>query len=198
MAGSGTELGARLRARDTSAAPAALNLVESRTPRAHAEIAALLREVSPAALGGEAPGHVVGVTGPPGAGKSTLLGELVRVWRSRGRTVGALAVDPSPRRSGGALLGDRARIPYDPADDGAFIRSTAAAGRLRGLGPATPAGARGAGAPGGGGGAGGRVRRRGRRDRRRRPERDRHRRGRRHRRGDRPAGLGRRPAVPEE
>src|SRR3954463_9854227 len=101
MRGTGAELGARLRARDTSAAPAALNLVESRTPRAHAEIAALLREVSPAALGGEAPGHVVGVTGPPGAGKSTLLGELVRVWRAGGRTVAALAVDPSPRRGGG-------------------------------------------------------------------------------------------------
>src|SRR3954451_11989570 len=142
MPGSGAELGARLRARDLAVAPAALNLVESRTPAARAEVAALLREVSPAALGGrEAPGHVVGVTGPPGAGKSTLLGELVRAWRSAGRTVAALAVDPSSRRSGGALLGDRARIPYDPADDGVFIRSTAAAGRLGGLAPATRAAA---------------------------------------------------------
>src|SRR3954465_4100136 len=116
MPASGAELGARLRARDRPAAPAALNLLESRTPAARSEGAALLREVSVRALGGrEAPGHVVGVTGPPGAGKSTLLGELVRCWRSRGRTVAALAVDPSSRRSGGALLADRARIPYDPA-----------------------------------------------------------------------------------
>src|SRR3954465_13992083 len=141
MAGSGAELGARLRERDVAAAPAALNLVESRTPQARAEVAALLREVSPAALGGEAPAHVVGVTGPPGAGKSTLLGELVRLWRSAGRTVAALAVDPSSRRSGGALLGDRAPVPDDPADDGVFIRSTAAAGRLGGLAPATRAAA---------------------------------------------------------
>jgi LAO/AO transport system kinase len=142
MPGSGAELGARLRARDLTAAPAALNLLESRTPAARAEATALLREVSVRALGGrEAPGHVVGVTGPPGAGKSTLLGELVREWRSGGRTVAALAVDPSSRRSGGALLGDRARIPYDPADDGVFIRSTAAAGRLGGLAPATRAAA---------------------------------------------------------
>src|SRR3954463_15022712 len=142
MPGSGAELGARLRARDPAAAPAALNLVESRTPAARAEGAALLREVSPGALGGEAPAHVVGVTGPPGAGKSTLLGELVRAWRAGGRTVAALAVDPSSRRSGGALLGDRARIPYDPDDTGVFIRSTEAAGRLGGLAPAPRAAAR--------------------------------------------------------
>jgi LAO/AO transport system kinase len=141
MRGSGAELGARLRERDLTAAPAALNLVESRTRQARAEVAALLREVSPAALGAEAPAHVVGVTGPPGAGKSTLLGELVRAWRAAGRSVAALAVDPSSRRSGGALLGDRARIPYDPEDRGVFIRSTAAAGRLGGLAPATRAGA---------------------------------------------------------
>src|SRR5919199_1553367 len=132
MRGTGAELGVRLREHDLAAAPAALNLLESRTPAARAEVAALLREVSPAALGREAPGHVVGVTGPPGAGKSTLLGELVRAWRSGGRTVAALAVDPSSRRSGGALLGDRARIPYDPADGGVFIRSTAAGGGPRG------------------------------------------------------------------
>jgi LAO/AO transport system kinase len=141
MPATAAELGARLRARDLGAAPAVLNLVESRTPAARAEVAALLRAVSPAALGAEAPAHVIGVTGPPGAGKSTLLGELVGAWRADGRTVAALAVDPSSRRSGGALLGDRARIPYDPADRGVFIRSTAAAGRLGGLAPATRAAA---------------------------------------------------------
>src|SRR5919202_4905077 len=147
MPASGAELGAHLRARDPTAAPAALNLLESRTPAARAEVAALLREVSPAALGGEAPGHVVGVTGPPGAGKSTLLGELMRSWRSDGRTVAALAVDTSSRRSGGALLGDRARIPYDPSDAGVFIRSTAAGGRRGGPGPAAPAAAAARSAP---------------------------------------------------
>ena len=135
----GAELGARLRDGDLTAAPAVLNLVETRG--AHDEVAALLREVSPAALGGEARAHVVGVTGPPGAGKSTLLGELVRAWRAGGRSVAVLAVDPSSRRSGGSLLGDRARIGFDPADAGVFIRSTAAAGRLGGLAPATRAAA---------------------------------------------------------
>ncbi len=137
----GAELGARLRARDLSAAPAVLNLVESATPAAREQVGELLRAVAPAALDGEAPGHVVGVTGPPGAGKSTLLGELVRAWRARGRSVAVLAVDPSSRRSGGSLLGDRARITHDPHDASVFIRSTAAGGRLGGLAPATRAAA---------------------------------------------------------
>ena len=134
-------LGARLRERDLAAAPAALNLLENRAPARREAIAALLAEVAPARLGGEAPGHIVGVTGPPGAGKSTLLSALVRVWRDRGRTVGVLAVDPSSKRSGGALLGDRARIDADPADRDLFIRSMAAGERLGGLAPATRAAA---------------------------------------------------------
>ena len=135
------ELAARLRDGDLSVAPAVLNLVESRAPRDQAAIAELLAAVSPAALGGEAPAHVVGITGPPGAGKSTLLSALLQGWRARGRTVALLAVDPSSKRSGGALLGDRARIDVDPADRGVFIRSMAAGERLGGLAPATRAAA---------------------------------------------------------
>ncbi|HET9739630.1 MAG TPA: GTP-binding protein [Solirubrobacteraceae bacterium] len=135
----GAELGARLRERDLAAAPAALNLLENRGARE--EAAALLAEVSPARLGGEASAHVIGVTGPPGAGKSTLLSALTSAWRAAGRTVAVLAVDPTSRRSGGALLGDRARIEADPADRGLFVRSTAAGERLGGLAPATRAAA---------------------------------------------------------
>ena len=141
MATLAAELGARLRDRDLTAAPEVLNLVETTGPAARGDVAQLLRAVAPAALGGEAPAHVVGVTGPPGAGKSTLLSELVRAWRAAERSVAVLAIDPSSRRSGGALLGDRARIAFDPEDERVFIRSTAAAGRLGGLAPATRAAA---------------------------------------------------------
>lgn len=133
----GAEIGVRLRDRDLSAAPAALNLLESRALRDRDEAARLLHEVSPAAIGAEAPGHVIGVTGPPGAGKSTLLSALVQAWRDRGRSVAVLAVDPSSKRSGGSLLGDRARITYDPDDRQIFIRSTAAGERLGGLAAGT-------------------------------------------------------------
>jgi len=135
----GRELGARLRAHDLRAAPAALNLIESSAPAAREQTQALLASVSPAALGAEAPAHIVGVTGPPGVGKSSLLSRLVARWRARDRSVAVLAVDPTSRRSGGALLGDRARIELDPADRAVFVRSTAAGDRLGGLAPATRA-----------------------------------------------------------
>jgi LAO/AO transport system kinase len=137
----GAALGARLREGDLSAAPAVLNLVESRTPAAQAQTAALLAEIAPERLGGEAAGHIVGVTGPPGVGKSSLLSRLVAQWRARERSVAVLAVDPSSRRSGGSLLGDRARIEVDPGDPATFVRSTAAAERVGGLAPATRAAA---------------------------------------------------------
>src|SRR3954470_9964991 len=134
MANEGAELAARLREGDLTAAPAVLNLVENRTPSAREAVLDLLKGVSPAALQGEAKAHVAGVTGPPGAGKSTLLSELVRAWRAQDRTAAVVAVGPSSKVSGGSLLGDRARITYDPEDRGVFIRSTAAGGRLGGVG----------------------------------------------------------------
>ncbi|MGE0666457.1 MAG: ArgK/MeaB family GTPase [Sphingomonadales bacterium] len=77
--------------------------------------------------------HVIGLTGPPGVGKSTLTGALIRAWRGEGRTVGVIAVDPSSKRTGGALLGDRTRLATNPEDQGVFVRSMAARDRLGGL-----------------------------------------------------------------
>ena len=141
MPDTGAELAQRLRDGDLTAAPAVLNLVENRAPAQAAEIAALLQGVAPAALGAEPRAHLVGVTGPPGAGKSSLLSALIAAWRGQERSVAVLAVDPSSKRSGGSLLGDRARIESDPGDARVFIRSTAAGGRLGGLAPATRAAA---------------------------------------------------------
>jgi LAO/AO transport system kinase len=78
-------------------------------------------------------GLVIGLTGPPGVGKSTLINELMRRWRASGQRIGVIAVDPSSQRTGGALLGDRIRMRSDPLDDGVFVRSLAARGRLGGL-----------------------------------------------------------------
>jgi LAO/AO transport system kinase len=134
-------LAQRLRARDLDAAAAAVNLLESRTESDRGAAMQLLAALSPAALGGEPPGLVAGLTGPPGVGKSSLLSRLCACWRADGRSVAVLAVDPSSRRSGGSLLGDRARIERRPGDTGLFIRSTAAGDRLGGLAANTRAAA---------------------------------------------------------
>lgn len=55
---------------------------------------------------------VLGITGTGGAGKSSLVDEIVRrfVHDQQGLTLGLISVDPSKRRTGGALLGDRIRM----------------------------------------------------------------------------------------
>jgi len=74
------------------------------------------------------PARVVAVTGSGGVGKSTLAGKLIEQGREQGQTVAVLACDPQSPLSGGALLGDRFRMPTRADDDGVFIRSLAAAG----------------------------------------------------------------------
>lgn len=88
----------------------------------------------------EPQGHVIGITGPPGVGKSTLTNALIAQWRQLGRKVGVIAVDPSSKRTGGALLGDRTRFHTDPEDQGIYVRSMAARDRLGGLAGLTVAG----------------------------------------------------------
>ena len=61
---------------------------------------------------GSAGGAVLGITGPGGAGKSSLVDELVlRFLRTfPDKTMAIISVDPSKRKTGGALLGDRIRM----------------------------------------------------------------------------------------
>jgi LAO/AO transport system kinase len=117
---------AELRSGGKSALAAALALIEE-APDSEAAVR-LLEEAYAAPLG-----LVLGLTGPPGVGKSTLASALLRLWRAQGVRVGVIAVDPSSQRTGGALLGDRIRMRTDPTDDGVFVRSLAARGRLGGL-----------------------------------------------------------------
>ncbi|MFC2009130.1 methylmalonyl Co-A mutase-associated GTPase MeaB [Chloroflexota bacterium] len=77
--------------------------------------------------------YIVGVTGAPGGGKSTLVETQVGAFRSRGMTVGVVAIDPTSPLTGGAILGDRVRMQRHSADPGVFIRSVATRGWLGGL-----------------------------------------------------------------
>ncbi|MEL7543946.1 MAG: GTP-binding protein [Pseudomonadota bacterium] len=77
--------------------------------------------------------HIIGLTGPPGVGKSTLIDAMITRYRKDGRSVAVVAVDPSSRRTGGALLGDRTRFYNRAEDDDVFVRSLASRGALGGL-----------------------------------------------------------------
>jgi LAO/AO transport system ATPase len=74
------------------------------------------------------PARVVALTGSGGVGKSTLVGKLIEHLRGLGLRVAVLACDPQSPLSGGALLGDRFRMPSRGDDDGVFIRSLATPG----------------------------------------------------------------------
>ena len=81
----------------------------------------------------EGHGLIVGITGPPGAGKSSLVDTLAAELRRRDKTVAIVAVDPTSRATGGAILGDRVRMSRHYADPGVFIRSMATRGAMGGL-----------------------------------------------------------------
>jgi LAO/AO transport system kinase len=117
----------KIAAGDTRALARAATAIENRDPAT----AQLLSDL------GDKQALVLGVTGPPGAGKSTLVDRLAGVFRSQGKTVAIIAVDPSSAVTGGALLGDRIRMQSHHADSGIFIRSMATRGSLGGLADAT-------------------------------------------------------------
>ncbi|GII27948.1 methylmalonyl Co-A mutase-associated GTPase MeaB [Planotetraspora mira] len=111
----------------------AITLVESTRPD-HRELAQrLLVELTPHA--GKA--RRVGVSGVPGVGKSTFIEALGTSLTARGHRVAVLAVDPSSKRSGGSILGDKTRMGRLSADQNAFIRPSPTAGTLGGVATAT-------------------------------------------------------------
>jgi methylmalonyl-CoA mutase len=97
---------------------------EKLTTRNHLQIAQLIsgaenyfdshqkifEEINRKAATSKAP--VLGITGTGGAGKSSMVDEIVRRFLIdfKDKTVGLISVDPSKRKTGGALLGDRIRM----------------------------------------------------------------------------------------
>src|SRR5262249_8666885 len=71
--------------------------------------------------------RVIAITGAAGVGKSSLVGKLIERFRNQGKSLAVLACDPQSPLTGGALLGDRFRMPNRPDDAGVYIRSLAAA-----------------------------------------------------------------------
>lgn len=122
-------LASSVAAGDPLALARAISLVEEGSERGEEIVAALFPRTGRAS--------VIGITGPPGAGKSSLVNRLVALYRSRGRALGVIAIDPSSAFSGGALLGDRIRMQQHALDPAVFIRSMATRGQFGGLSRAT-------------------------------------------------------------
>jgi methylmalonyl-CoA mutase len=128
LLGGELELPAGLAQGGAPALARALTLVEALADAADEapEVVAEARARIGQACAGAGRPLVVGITGPGGAGKSSLTDELVRrfvdAWPDR--RLGVLSVDPTRKRTGGALLGDRIRM-NAVFDARVFMRSMA-------------------------------------------------------------------------
>ena len=100
--------------------------------RALAKLLTIAEEGGQMNTAGRKSSWVLGITGPPGAGKSTLIDRLASNWSEKGDSIAILAVDPSSPVSGGALLGDRARMAFsDPSK--IYFRSVSSRGSSGGI-----------------------------------------------------------------
>jgi LAO/AO transport system kinase len=118
-----------LLAGDRRALARAITLIES-TRSDHRERAdALLAEVLPHA------GRSVrlGITGVPGVGKSTFIERFGLSLIEKGRSLAVLAIDPSSKRGGGSILGDKTRMEELSRHPAAFIRPSPAGATLGGV-----------------------------------------------------------------
>jgi LAO/AO transport system kinase len=123
------ELAGRVRSGDSRALAQAISVVENRDPGWSELLKNLFAQTGHA--------RTLGITGAPGAGKSTLVDQLARHYRSEGRSIGIIAVDPTSPYTGGAILGDRIRMQSHFGDPGIYIRSMATRGSLGGIARAT-------------------------------------------------------------
>jgi LAO/AO transport system kinase len=124
-----TALAEQVRAGDRRALARAITLVESTREDHRVEADALLDELLPAT--GNA--TRVGISGPPGVGKSTFIEALGFEVLKRDHRLAVLAVDPSSRRSGGSILGDKTRMSELARHDDVFIRPSPAGTQLGGV-----------------------------------------------------------------
>lgn len=75
----------------------------------------------------------LGITGVPGVGKSTTIDQLGLNLLNQGHKVAVLAVDPTSKRTGGSILGDKTRMNGLALEKNAFIRPSPTAGTLGGV-----------------------------------------------------------------
>lgn len=75
----------------------------------------------------------IGISGTPGVGKSTFIEAFGQHLTAQDLKVAVLAVDPSSKRTGGSILGDKTRMEHLARDPNAFIRPSPSGGTLGGV-----------------------------------------------------------------
>jgi LAO/AO transport system kinase len=75
----------------------------------------------------------LGISGAPGVGKSTFIEAFGLQLVAAGKRVAVLAIDPSSRRAGGSILGDKTRMTELSRSSKAFIRPSPSSGTLGGV-----------------------------------------------------------------
>ena len=75
----------------------------------------------------------IGISGPPGVGKSTFIETLGLFLIKKKNNVAVLAVDPTSKKSGGSILGDKTRMQELSISPSAFIRPSPSEGELGGV-----------------------------------------------------------------
>ncbi len=118
-----------VKAGDRSILARAITLVESTKAEHRALAQAVLQALLPAT--GDA--IRLGITGVPGVGKSTTIDQLGINLIEAGKKVAVLAVDPTSKRTGGSILGDKTRMTRLAQSANAFIRPSPTSGTLGGV-----------------------------------------------------------------
>ncbi|WP_083528451.1 methylmalonyl Co-A mutase-associated GTPase MeaB [Hyphomicrobium sp. CS1BSMeth3] len=126
-------LAERIRARNRAALARAITLIESTKPAHRTRAQALLQILLPEAGPNTGKAHRIGITGVPGVGKSTTIDQLGMNLIDAGHRVAVLAVDPTSRRTGGSILGDKTRMQRLSSSENAFIRPSPTSGTLGGV-----------------------------------------------------------------
>jgi len=123
------DLAGGIRAGNRAVLAQAITLVESSRPAHQAKARDLVQMLLPET--GKA--WRVGITGVPGVGKSTTIDQLGMNLIASGHRVAVLAVDPTSRRTGGSILGDKTRMQRLAQERDAFIRPSPTSGTLGGV-----------------------------------------------------------------